>query len=50
LYEISFDFLKSLGITSVQDLPYWESLSKNDKVEELLNDNGMEQAIEQQPV
>lgn len=50
LYEISFDFLKSLGIAGVQDLPDWESLSKNDKMEELLNDSGAEQATEQQPV
>ena len=38
LYEISFDFLKSLGITSVKDLPDWEDLSKNEKVEELLSE------------
>jgi len=39
LYEISFDFLKTLGVSSVRDLPDWENLSKNEKVEELLNDN-----------
>lgn len=39
LYEISFDFLKSLGIKSVQELPDWENLSKNEKVEELLKEN-----------
>lgn len=44
LYEISFDFLKSLGITGVQELPEWESLSKNEKIEELLRDS--EQQIE----
>jgi segregation and condensation protein B len=38
LYEISFDFLKSLGVTSVKDLPDWEELSKNEKVEELLSE------------
>ena len=38
LYEISFDFLKSLGVTSVKDLPDWEELSKNKKVEELLSE------------
>jgi segregation and condensation protein B len=36
LYEISFDFLKSLGVISVKDLPEWEELSKNEKVEELI--------------
>jgi len=36
LYEISFDFLKSLGITSAKELPDWEGLSKNEKIEELL--------------
>lgn len=38
LYEISFDFLKSLGISNVQELPDWENLSKNEKVEELLSE------------
>ncbi|MCX6762237.1 MAG: SMC-Scp complex subunit ScpB [Candidatus Moranbacteria bacterium] len=38
LYEISFDFLKSLGITSVKDLPDWQELSKNEKLEELLSE------------
>jgi segregation and condensation protein B len=48
LYEISFDFLKSLGIASIQDLPDWENLSKNEKVEELLNGSGEEESIEGQ--
>jgi segregation and condensation protein B len=39
LYEISFDFLKSLGIANVQDLPDWESLSKNEKIKDLLKDS-----------
>lgn len=38
LYEISFDFLKSLGVTSAGELPDWEELSKNEKVEELLSE------------
>ncbi len=38
LYEISFDFLKSLGLTSAGDLPDWEELSKNEKVKELLSE------------
>lgn len=40
LYEISFDFLKSLGITKINDLPEWESLSKNEKINELMNEIG----------
>jgi segregation and condensation protein B len=36
LYEISFDFLKSLGLSSAKEMPDWEELSKNEKVEELL--------------
>lgn len=39
LYEISFDFLKSLGVGSVKDLPDWENLSTNEKVEKLLSAN-----------
>jgi segregation and condensation protein B len=37
LYGISFDFLKSLGLTSTKEMPDWENLSKNEKVEELLS-------------
>ena len=36
LYEISFDFLKYLGIQKVSELPDWATLSKNDKVSDLL--------------
>ena len=39
LYEISFSFLKNLGIGNVKDLPEWEKLSKNEKVTELLDIN-----------
>jgi segregation and condensation protein B len=39
LYEISFDFLKVLGAQNVKNLPDWENLSKNEKVEELLSIN-----------
>ena len=39
LYEISFDFLKYLGIQKNSDLPDWETLSKNEKVSELLSLN-----------
>jgi len=39
LYEISFDFLKTLGIQSAGELPDWKTLSQNEKVEELLDDS-----------
>lgn len=42
LYEISFSFLKNLGIGSIKDLPEWDKLSKNEKVIELLNINFQE--------
>jgi segregation and condensation protein B len=42
LYEISFSFLKNLGIGNVKDLPEWEKLSKNEKVTELLDINFQE--------
>jgi len=37
LYEVSFDFLKHLGIEKVSQLPDWENLSKNNKVSEFLS-------------
>ncbi len=37
LYEVSFDFLKYLGIEKISQLPDWENLSKNNKVSELLS-------------
>lgn len=42
LYEISFSFLKNLGIGSIKDLPEWDKLSKNEKVIELLDTNFQE--------
>lgn len=42
LYEISFDFLKNLGIQKVNELPDWENLSKNAKIEETLQVNTRE--------
>lgn len=32
LYNISFDFLKKLGVESVEKLPDWETLSKKEEV------------------
>lgn len=37
IYEISFEFLKQLGVSNIKNLPDWENLSKNEKVEEILN-------------
>ncbi len=36
LYEISFEFLKMLGIQNPEKLPDWEVLSKNEKIKEVL--------------
>ncbi|HLM83682.1 MAG TPA: SMC-Scp complex subunit ScpB [Candidatus Bathyarchaeia archaeon] len=46
LYEISFDFLKTLGVTCVQELPDWKNLSKNEKIQEILADSEPETAAE----
>jgi len=43
IYEVSFDFLKQIGIGNVKELPDWESLSKDEKVEKLLSTS--EQAL-----
>lgn len=37
LYNISFDFLKKLGIDSVEKLPDWENLSKDERVESIID-------------
>jgi segregation and condensation protein B len=36
LYEMSFEFLKIIGIQTARNLPDWEVLSKNEKIEEFL--------------
>ena len=33
LYKISFDFLKKLGLDSIEKLPDWETLSKDSRIE-----------------
>lgn len=42
LYEISFDFLKYLGIQDPKEFPDWENLSRDEKVEELLKEDEQE--------
>lgn len=37
LYKISFDFLKKMGIDSVEKLPDYEILSKDERIESVLN-------------
>jgi len=37
LYKISFDFLKKLGIDSVEKLPDFEALSKDDRIDSIIN-------------
>jgi segregation and condensation protein B len=37
LYKISFDFLKKLGIESIEKLPDFEKLSKDDRIDSIIN-------------
>jgi segregation and condensation protein B len=39
LYKISFDFLKKLGLESVNQLPDFESLSKDSRIESVVEKN-----------
>lgn len=36
-YQISFDFLKYLGLNSVEDLPEYQRLNQNNNLDKLLN-------------
>ena len=36
LYKISFDFLKKLGLSKIEDLPDFETLSKDERVENII--------------
>ena len=36
LYKISFDFLKKLGVDSVEKLPNWEELSKDKRIDSII--------------
>lgn len=37
LYKISFEFLKKLGLESVSKLPDWENLSKDSRIESVID-------------
>jgi segregation and condensation protein B len=37
LYKISFDFLKKMGVESVQKLPDWETLSRDSRIDSVIN-------------
>jgi len=37
LYKISFDFLKKMGVESVEKLPDFENLSKDDRIDSIIN-------------
>jgi len=37
LYKISFDFLKKMGIDSVEKLPDFETLSKDERIDSIIN-------------
>ena len=39
LYKISFDFMKTLGIESIEKLPDWETLSKDARIESITEIN-----------
>lgn len=39
LYRISMDFLKKVGVDSVEKLPDWETLSHDSRVESILNES-----------
>lgn len=39
LYSLSMDFLKKIGIGSVKELPDYESLSRNEKIEAIVKNN-----------
>ena len=36
LYKISFDFMKSLGLDRIEKLPDWETLSKDERVDNII--------------
>ena len=38
LYKISFEFLKKMGVDSVEKLPDWESLSKDARIENIVSE------------
>lgn len=37
LYRISFDFIKKLGLSKIEELPNYEKLSKDGRVESIIN-------------
>jgi len=39
LYKISFDFLKKLGIDSIDKLPDYETLSKDERIDSIIGSN-----------
>lgn len=39
LYKISIDFLKKLGLDSIEKLPDWSSLSKDSRIESIVGGN-----------
>lgn len=37
LYKVSFDFLRHLGLDSIKKLPDWETLSRDARIENIIN-------------
>jgi segregation and condensation protein B len=52
LYNISFDFLKKLGMDSVEKLPDWKALSKREDLEadKVLEEGSVKGSIDEAPV
>lgn len=45
-YQITFDFLKYLGLSRVEDLPDYEKLNRNNNLEKLLTGVGANNSVE----
>jgi len=41
LYKISFDFLKKLGIERIEKLPDYETLSRDERIDSIINTNSI---------
>jgi segregation and condensation protein B len=49
-YQISFDFMRHLGITSVEELPDYEKLSKSDILEKILEKDTQENKTSEETI
>ena len=44
-YNISFDFLRHLGLNSIEELPEYEKLNKDDTLDKILGEDGMDSPL-----